>query len=371
VQAAQGRLAGTGIGTFSDRGRDAVRGGGCCDGGPEQVTRQGWASGLHTAPNEAVQALLAAPGAGPAAEYGAPALQRTADLVRVALAGTLRDFSFQTASGEVREAGRIDYAGQPAGYAREPGEVVNYTENHDNATLWDVLALKLPLATPAAERARVQHVANAVVALSQGIAYFHAGQEMLRSKSMDRNSYDSGDWFNRLDWTFTDNGFGAGLPPRQDNEGSWPLMAPRLADPRLKPAPADITWTRDAFLDLLKVRTSTTLLRLRTARDVKERLTLLAIGPTQSGSVVGAHIDGRRYPGAGFDGLTFLINAAPVAQQVAAPALRGQRWQLHPVLLSPQAADRRAAEAAWDADTATFTVPPRTAVVWVTSTTAP
>jgi hypothetical protein len=30
-----------------------------------------------------------------------------------------------------------------------------------------------------------------VVAFSQGIAYFHAGQEMLRSKSMDRNSYDS------------------------------------------------------------------------------------------------------------------------------------------------------------------------------------
>ena len=57
-------------------------------------------------------------------------------------------------------------------------------------------------------------LALAINAFSQGIAYFHAGQELLRSKSMDRNSYNSGDWFNRLDWTYSDNGFAAGLPPR-------------------------------------------------------------------------------------------------------------------------------------------------------------
>jgi len=367
VQAAQGRLQGTGIGTFSDRGRDAVRGGGCCDGGPEQVTRQGWVSGLHTAPNEAVRRLLDDPATASAAqrEHGADALKRQADLVRVALAGTLRDFSFETASGQVLPASRIDYAGQGAGYATEPGEVVNYTENHDNQTLWDLLALKLPLSTPREERARVQHLANAVVAFSQGIAYFHAGQEMLRSKSMDRNSYDSGDWFNRIDWTFTDNGFGAGLPPRQDNEGSWPLMAPRLADPALKPTAAEIVWTRDAFLDLLRIRSGSTLLRLRTAQDIRERLQLLDTGPQQAGSVVGAHIDGRGYPGAGFAAMVALINADTVPRRVAAPALRGQAWQLHPVLAAPTAADRRAAQSAWDAPSATFTVPPRTAVVWV------
>jgi hypothetical protein len=49
------------------------------------------------------------------------------------------------------------------------------------------------------------------------VAYFHAGVDTLRSKSMDRNSYDSGDWFNRLDWTGQDNHFGTGLPPQQDN----------------------------------------------------------------------------------------------------------------------------------------------------------
>jgi pullulanase-type alpha-1,6-glucosidase len=359
VQAAQGALNGSGIGTFSDRGRDAVRGGGCCDSGPEQVTRQGWVSGLHTAPNEAVQAA--------GTSGSAQALMRAADLVRVALAGTVRGVSIPAASGQTLPAEKLDYAGQAAGYASQPGEVVNYTENHDNQTLYDLLAFKLPLTTTTQERARVQHLANAVVALSQGIAYFHAGQEMLRSKSMDRNSYDSGDWFNRIDWTFTDNGFGAGLPPRQDNETSWPLMAPRLANPALKPTPADIAWTRDAFLDLLRIRASTTLLRLRSTEDIQTRLRQLNTGPQQvgSGAVVGAHLDGQGYPGAGVKRLVYLINADTQAHRIPAPELAGQPWKLHPVLAAPSAADRRAADARWDATSASFTVPARTVAVWV------
>jgi hypothetical protein len=31
----------------------------------------------------------------------------------------------------------------------------------------------------------------------QGIPFFHAGDEILRSKSLDRDSYNSGDWFNK------------------------------------------------------------------------------------------------------------------------------------------------------------------------------
>lgn len=35
-------------------------------------------------------------------------------------------------------------------------------------------------------------LAQWMVALSQGLAFFHAGDELLRSKSLDRDSYDSG-----------------------------------------------------------------------------------------------------------------------------------------------------------------------------------
>ena len=111
--------------------------------------------------------------------------------------------------------------------------MVNYVENHDNQTLYDLHAFKLPLGTPTAERARVQNLAAALNAFSQGIAYFHAGMELLRSKSMDRNSFDSGDWFNRYDWTGQDNFFGTGLPPARVNESQ---LATDAAAPCRSPA---------------------------------------------------------------------------------------------------------------------------------------
>ena len=58
----------------------------------------------------------------------------------------------------------MDYNGQGAGFASQPGEVVNYVENHDNQTLFDVNTLKLPLATSREDRARVQMLGAALVA---------------------------------------------------------------------------------------------------------------------------------------------------------------------------------------------------------------
>jgi pullulanase len=133
----------------------------------------------------------------------------------------------------------------------------------------------------------VQLLALATVAFSQGVAYFHAGTEMLRSKSLDGNSYDSGDWFNRLDWTYQTNHFGTGLPPAGDNQALWTLAAPRLADARLRPAPADIAFVRDGFLDLLRIRASSSLFRLTTADAVQQRLTAWRLHPVQAVSSAG------------------------------------------------------------------------------------
>ena len=41
-------------------------------------------------------------------------------------------------------------------------------------------------------RVRRCWLASALVAFSQGVAFFHAGDEILRSKSLDRDSYNSG-----------------------------------------------------------------------------------------------------------------------------------------------------------------------------------
>jgi pullulanase-type alpha-1,6-glucosidase len=358
-QASQRELAGTGIATFSDRARDAARGGGHADSGEQLVVRQGWLSGLHHDPNE-----LTRPGMPGAADRDA--LLRAADLVRVGLAGSIRGVRFTDRTGAPRRLDEVDYNGQPAGYVSEPGEVVNYVDNHDNQTLFDILALKLPTDTSREDRARVQVAGMALVAFSQGIAYYHAGIETLRSKSLDRNSYDSGDWFNRIDWTLQDNFFGTGLPPARDNGADWGVLRPRLANPLIRPAPAQIRFTRDAFEDLLRIRASSTLLRLRTADDVQRRLRLLDTGPSQAGTVVAAHLDGAGLPGAGFAALAYFVNVGREARVVTDAALRGPGWSLHPVHLAPGAADIRPRDhAVVDPEAGRVTVPPRTAMVLV------
>jgi pullulanase-type alpha-1,6-glucosidase len=357
VQATQGALNGTGIGSFNDRSRDTLRGGGCCDAATEAPKHQGWVSGLHYDRNETAQAL-------PSSSRREDLLQ-AADLVRVVLGGSLRDLRVPTWRGSTLPASEVAYGRQGAGFASQPAEVVNYAENHDNETLFDALVLKLPLNTSREDRARAQHLASAVVALSQGVAYFHAGQDILRSKSMDRNSYDSGDWFNRLDWTYTDNGFGAGLPPEAENGKAWGLLANRLTDPRIKPRPTDIAWTRDAFLDLLKIRASTTLLRMRSAEDVQKRLRFFNTGPEQEPTVVAIDIDGQGLRGARYKRLVALINVDVQAHQVSDTSLRGRPLTLHPVQASARAADPRARQASFVSRSGTFSVPARTAVVFV------
>jgi len=205
----------------------------------------------------------------------------------------------------------------------------------------------------------------AINAFSQGVAYYHAGIDILRSKSLDRNSFNSGDWFNRLDWTYQDNFFGTGLPPADDNAKDWPLFKPLLANAALKPAPADIAFARDAFRDLLQIRAGTTLLRLRTSDDIVKRLRFFNTGPGQVPTVLAAWIDGRGYPGARFGGLTYLVNVDKAARTVKEETMRGKRLRLHPVHLARGAADKRAAQARFDSASGTFTIPARTAVVFV------
>jgi pullulanase/glycogen debranching enzyme len=354
VQASQLSLNGTGIGTFSDRARDAARGGSSGDSGDAMIRQQGYINGLVYDPN-------ARAGERPATE-----LMRAADMIRVGLAGSLRDYRMQTHDGRIQKLEDIPYGGgQPAGYASEPGEVVNYVENHDNQTLFDINVLKLPVATSTEERARVQMLGMAINAFSQGVAYFHAGIDTLRSKSLDRNSFNSGDWFNRIDWSYQDNYFGTGLPQADDNGKDWALLKPFLGNAAIKPKPADIAFARDAFRDLLQIRASSTLFRMSSAKEIMKRLRFFNTGPEQQPTVLAAHIDGRGYPGARFTGITYLINVDKISHAVTDPKVRGKRMRLHPVHNAANAADKRAATAGYDSSNGTFSIPPRTAVVFV------
>lgn len=91
----------------------------------------------------------------------------------------------------------------------------------------------------------------------------------------------AGDWFNRLDYTLHDNNFGVGLPPAAKNRESWDWKRRLLAEPQLKPSMQAIQESQEVFLELLRIRYSTPLLRLPCAQHIHNQLTFLNTGPDQ------------------------------------------------------------------------------------------
>ena len=342
VQASQLNMAGTGIGTFSDRLRDAVRGGGPFDADPRI---QGFASGLSTDTNGA-------------AVNGTPEQQRARlllhhDQIKVGLTGNLRDYRFVDRTGQTVTGAQVDYNGQPAGYAAEPDETITYVDAHDNETLFDVLQYKLPQDRTMAERVRMNTVALSTVALAQSPAFWHAGTDLLRSKSLDRNSYNSGDWFNRVDWGAAESTWGSGLPPQEDNESKWGFMRPLLADPSLEPSPAHIRAARDRAAELLRIRFSSPLFRLGSAREIQRRVSFPTGGPDQTPGVIVMAIEGR-------SDIVVVFNATPDRTTQAIP-VRG-RYALHPV--QARGGDPVVRTSTYRSD-GSFTVPGRTTAVFV------
>ncbi|KIS26093.1 alpha-1,6-glucosidase [Arthrobacter sp. SPG23] len=353
VQATQANMAGTGIGTFNDRLRDAVRGGGPFDPDPRV---QGFASGLFTDPNDSP--------ANGTPEQQKAALLLAQDLVKVGLTGNLKDYSFVDRTGATVKGLDVPYNGAPAGYTSDPQEAVTYVEAHDNETLFDALALKLPQDTVMADRTRMQTLALSTTAFGQGISFWHAGGESLRSKSLDRNSYDSGDWFNVLDHTDATNGFGRGLPPKPDNEDKYGYMRPLLADPAQKPASTDMAEARQRAEELLQIRKSTPLFHLGDAGLVQQKVSFPAGGPAQTPGVVVMRIDDS--VGTDVDKnlreLVVVFNASDEATNQTVSGTAGSAYALHPVQAG--GVDSVVKAAAYDAQSGTFTVPARTVAVF-------
>ncbi|MFD8792790.1 pullulanase-type alpha-1,6-glucosidase [Streptomyces vinaceus] len=341
VQATQKNMAGTGIATFSDRSRDAVRGGGPFDEDPRV---QGFASGLFTAPN-------ASPANGTAEQQRARLLHAQ-DLIKVGLSGNLASYAFTDSAGKRTKGSAVDYNGSPAGYAAAPGDALAYADAHDNETLADALTYKLAQGTTAADQARMQVLAMAVGTLSQGPSLSQAGTDLLRSKSLDRNSYDSGDWFNAVHWDCREgNGFGRGLPPAADNGSKWVYAKPLLAG-ATAPGCAEITGASAAYRDLLRIRTTEPAFALTTPEAVQAALAFPLSGTDETPGVITMTLGD----------LAVVFNATPAAQPQRVPALAGTGYALHPVQAA--GSDPAVKQAAYDARTGVFTTPARTVAVF-------
>ncbi|NDJ77283.1 MAG: pullulanase-type alpha-1,6-glucosidase, partial [Chloroflexi bacterium] len=350
--ATQLNIGGLGIGSFNDRIRDRVRGGNPFD----DRRLQGFITGLYYDPSEFTTDPL---------DTQLDNLLHFTDTIRVGLAGNLRDYEFVDRNGDLVTGADIDYNGSPAGYTLDPQEHISYVSAHDNETLFDKIQFAAPLDATMAERVRMHNMGISIVALSQGVPFFHAGSEMLRSKDMDRDSYNSGDWFNRLDFTYQTNNWGVGLPPAGPNQERWEIMRIRLADPALAPEPDDILLTVNHTQEMLSIRSSSRLFRLETAADIQERVVFHNTGPDQIPALIVMSIsdmtDVDLDPNTEF--IVVLFNAGDEDITFTQPDLIDLALELHPIQISSY--DTVVQTAAFDAESGTFSIPARTTAVFV------
>lgn len=348
VNAVQHNIGGTGIGVFNDRLRDAVRGGNPF-GDPRE---QGFATGLLYEPNSN--------------EFRDGDQQKWklfdyTDWTRIGMAGNLREFGIIRGNGDLVPARLVLYNGSAAGYTEDPQENIVYVSAHDNETLWDSIQLKAAPGTSLAERVRMNNIALSTVMFSQGIPFFHAGDDLLRSKSLDRNSYNSGDWFNKIDWTYQSNNWGVGLPG--EGRERWDIFRPLLANPSLKAGEQEITFSAAVFREYLQIRKSSPLFRLHTAEDIQTSLSYLNVGPQQIPGLIVLHLrDTKNYDPA-YNEIVVLINASPNTIRISDGHFANQDFELHPV--QQGSVDERLKLAVFDGESGTFTVPGRTTAIFV------
>lgn len=347
VQARQGNMGGTGVGTFNDRLRDSARGGSPFGGYEEQ----GFSTGLFTDSNGKF---------GGADERAT--LLTLADKVRFSLAGNLADYTLTDSIGTELTGAELVYNGQATGYTTDPQESINYIAAHDNETLFDGIQIKANSVTTLADRVRLQNFSNSLVMLAQGVPFIHAGQEFLRSKSMDRDSYNSGDWFNAIDFSLATDNWAAGLPVADKNEEQWGLMAPLLANPDIAPQQSDREFALAVFKEWLQIRASSRLFRLPSAEAVQSIVSFANTGPEQIPGLIAMHLND---PAGDYDPETSqiltLFNGTADSVEFTLESAADLPFALHPVQLD--SADTALAAASVNAGI--FSVPARTTAVFV------
>lgn len=351
--ATQVNMAGTDIGTFSDRLRDAVRGGSPFDGGNDIRKTQGFGSGAWGVRNELNT------------EADENALKNQMDLIRVGLAGNLAEYTFTNYKGVFVKGSEVDYNGAVGGYTESPMENVGYVSKHDNQTLWDNHQYKLATELTSKERTQMQILSQALPIMSQGVPFIHMGAELLRSKSMQRDSYDSGDWFNRVNFDLDDenwnNNWNVGLP-REDKDGAnWELIRSITSNGNAQPSKEDAQLSVDMMREYLSIRKDSPLFQLQTAADVQKVVKFHNTGTEQVGGVIVMELDNSTGVVANdYDGIMVIINATAAVKSHAVEGAEG--YSLH--ANHKNFGDGKAYGAATFADGA-FSVPARSVAVFV------
>ncbi len=350
--ASQINLYGFGIGTFNDRIRDGVHG-----GSPFTDERvQGFGTGLFTDPSDFTNGSMS-----PTAQQAQ--LLQYSDWIDVGLTGNLRDYTFTDSAGATVTGAEVSYNGQPTGYTKSPIEAINYVSVHDNQDLFDQVQLKSSYSDSIATRARRQILSMALVTLGEGVPFYQGGDDLLRSKDMDQKSYDSGDWFNKIDWSGQTANWGIGLPIASQNQGQWPIMTPLLTNSAYTPLPANIAYSEAAFQELLRIRYSSLLFRLPDEPTIQQDLTFLNTGPDQVPGLIVMKLDANGGDYGIYKHIVVVFNATNASVTFTNSMLQGMALHLHPV--QAYSADPSTRQSTFSSSAGSVTVPALTTAVFV------
>ena len=173
-------------------------------------------------------------------------------------------------------------------WSGQPGQSINYVSCHDNHTLWDKLAIA-NADDSEEDRRKMNKLSSAIILTSQGVPFFQAGEEMLRSKpsatvegGFEENSYCSPDSTNSIKW---------------DNK-------------------ANVMEIYDYYKGLIAFRKAHGALRMTEASDVQTKLVFMS---GLDANVVAYTIEGSPN-GETADKIAVIFNANKEAVNVALPA---------------------------------------------------
>ncbi|MFL6515233.1 MAG: type I pullulanase [Chthoniobacterales bacterium] len=169
-----------------------------------------------------------------------------------------------------------------------PGQSINYMTCHDNLVLWDKLVHSMPKADDGL-KLETMKLGYLALLTSQGVPFMHGGEEFARTKGGNNNSFEAPDSVNQVDWN-------------------------------LKRQHLDLfTYVRD----LIGLRKSHPMFRLRTRADVRSRVQFINASDS---SVLMFTVSGEGVPGEGWKRACVIMNSAD--EKTAAVSLPGGEWQV-------------------------------------------
>ena len=206
------------------------------------------------------------------------------DKLRISMVAGIENYVLQDQMGNMTKAQDFSFARS----AKDPADVVNTIATPNSETLFDALQYNLPSHFLPEERIRAHHISLAIPLLSQGVPSVQMGADLLRSKSMSKQSNSGGDWINRVDFTQQSNNWNVALPLMLADEEKAKAL---LIDSNIQIYSDNINSSFELFKEFLQIRQTSPLFRLQSADEIIDRVGFHNTGQNKLHNVIAMSID--------------------------------------------------------------------------------